>query len=172
MIPLGELSYAIGRPLSPQPRELAERAANNCRAICSAISTARAADGRGWRIEVEKLAVASDGFAPDLDARLLMTPPEGASTRVFDLDYGAVIDKVANHFVLVLIKTDFDRGTLSDKPQILGGLQGTGATLRVDRGPGSAWRGFASAIGLGMHHIAEGHDHLLFLFACCCCRRR
>ncbi len=165
MIPLGELSYAIGRPLSPQPRELTGAEREQLSRYLLGHIHARAADGRGWRIEVEKLAVASDGFAPDLDARLLMTPPEGASTRVFDLDYGAVIDKVANHFVLVLIKTDFDRGTLSDKPQILGGLQGSGATLRVDRGPGSAWRGFASAIGLGMHHIAEGHDHLLFLFA-------
>ncbi len=48
---------------------------------------------------------------------------------------------------------------------MIGGLQAPTFTMRVDRGPGSAWRGFAAAMRLGMHHIAEGHDHLLFLIA-------
>jgi hypothetical protein len=48
---------------------------------------------------------------------------------------------------------------------MMGGLQSPVFIAHIDRGPGSAWRGFASAMRLGMRHIAEGHDHLLFLIA-------
>jgi hypothetical protein len=65
--------------------------------------------------------------------------------------------------VLVLQRTDFDGGRLSSRPRMIGGLQGGARTLNVDAGPGAGWRGFVAAVGLGMRHIAEGHDHLLFL---------
>jgi hypothetical protein len=94
-----------------------------------------------------------------------MHPPKGASVRVFDLTYSGIIDRVRNHFVLVTSRMDFEAGRLSDRPRMIGGLQSGAVTIRVDRGPGSAWRGFASAVRLGMRHIAEGHDHLLFLMA-------
>jgi len=42
-------------------------------------------------------------------------------------------------------------------------LRDTGRTVRVDRTNGSWWNGFGSLFRLGMRHIAEGTDHLLFL---------
>jgi hypothetical protein len=94
-----------------------------------------------------------------------MRPPSGATSRAFDFGYTGVIDKVRNHFVLVLVRSDYGGGQVSEDPRLLGGLQWDARALRVDRGPESAWRGFASAVALGMRHIAEGHDHLLFLLA-------
>jgi hypothetical protein len=72
---------------------------------------------------------------------------------------------VPNHIVLVVARNDFAGGHLTERAEMLGGLQSGAMTLHIDRGRGSDWRGFVSAIGLGMHHIAEGHDHLLFLIA-------
>jgi len=126
---------------------------------------ATAPDGRPWTLKLRDLAVVDDGSGPDLKAQVEMRPPAGASARVFDLAYSAVIERVRNHFVLVMSRMDFDAGRLSDRPRMIGGLQSGAVTLRVDRGPGSAWRGFVSAVRLGMRHIAEGHDHLLFLMA-------
>ncbi len=162
VIPLGELGYALGRTI-PVPLRGAEQA--RLRDYLLASMALRAPDGRRWSLKVDRLTIVPDGFAPDLVAVVTATPPPGAPLRVFDLDYGAVIARVPNHFVLVLARNDFAGGRLSDHPAMIGGLQSASRTLRVDRGPGSAWRGFVSAIGLGMHHIAEGHDHLLFLIA-------
>jgi hypothetical protein len=122
-------------------------------------------DGRRWRQEIKDVRLATDGGSADIDLTVTLTPPSGASPRVFDLHYSAVIDRVPNHFVLLLVRTDSDSGHLSDRPQMLGGLQQGNMAIRIDRGPGSAWRGFVAAVGLGIRHIAQGHDHLLFLLA-------
>ncbi|WP_293678233.1 HupE/UreJ family protein [uncultured Phenylobacterium sp.] len=161
VVPLGELGYAMGRPISPRPgpappgldRYLMQRLA------------VRAPDGRPWALELRELRISPDAGGPDLVAQVGMRPPPGAPLRRFDFSYGVVIDQVRNHFVMVMVRNDYAGGQLSEQPQLLGALQGGARTLAVNRGPGSAWRGFASAVGLGMRHIAEGHDHLLFLLA-------
>lgn len=155
VVPMGELSYALGKPAAPPM----------LRDYLLGHMAAKTPDGRPWTLKVRDLAVVNDGSGGRLKAHLEMRPPPGSSVRQFDLTYSAVIDRVRNHMVLVLARTDFDAGRLSDRPRMIGGLQSDVQTLRVDRGSGSAWRGFVSAIGLGMHHIAEGHDHLLFLMA-------
>jgi len=161
VVPMGEIGYALGRP-TPAPGPDRERSLIFLRQYLLTHMAVRSPDGRPWSIAVKGVAI-SDDAAPDFKARLLLRPPPGASPRRFDLTYSMVIDRVPNHFVLVLQRTDFDGGRLSDRPRMIGGLQGPVRTLRVDPGPGNAWRGFAAAVGLGMRHIAEGHDHLLFL---------
>lgn len=163
-IPLGELGYATGRPVPVALPPGAAPAPDDFVRYVLERTAVRAPDGRPWRLSLLDASVMG-GTAPDFVAQLRLEPPAGAPLRRFDLAYSAVIDRVASHIVLVYVKTDFAGGTLSERPRLLGGLQPQVRTLRVDRGPGSAWRGFGSAIGLGMHHIAEGHDHLLFLLA-------
>lgn len=162
VIPLGELAYALDRPTLAEPGPGRDANLPMLQRYLLAHMAVKTPDGRPWTLRVQNLAIAGDG---DLRARLEMRPPAGANVRRFDLTYSAVIDRVQNHFVLVTTGNDFEAGQLSDRPRMIGGLQGEARTLRVDRGPGSAWRGFVSAVGLGMRHIAEGHDHLLFLMA-------
>ncbi|WP_293883125.1 HupE/UreJ family protein [Sphingomonas sp.] len=156
IVPLSEISYALGRDL---------KSADQTEAYLRQHLRVVAPDGRPWQIAFRNTIITQESGGRDVHARVDLTPPAGAPLRVFDLNYTGVIDRVPNHFVVVLARNDFDAGRLSDRPRMIGGLQAGAQTLRVDRGPGSAWRGFVSAVGLGMHHIAEGHDHLLFLFA-------
>ncbi len=161
VVPVGELGYATGIGIGPlDRRSKAMLSAYFLRAI-----TVRAPDGRRWQAKITQLGISADASSPDIELAIRLTPPVGAPLRRFDLDYRAVIDRVPNHFVLIAVRSDSDSGRLSDRPQMLGALQQGHMTIRIDRGDGSAWRGFASAIRLGMHHIAEGHDHLLFLIA-------
>ena len=125
----------------------------------------RAPDGRAWTVRPRGLALAGEGWAQDIVAAFDLLPPPGASPRRFDLDYRGVIDRLPNHFVLVFARSDVASGVLSTDTQMIGALQAQQTRLHVDRGQGSAWAGFKGAIGLGMAHIAEGHDHLLFLIA-------
>jgi hypothetical protein len=165
LIPLNELSYATGRRLvkSAGPASGADRAFY--RDYLLGHLAVHAPDHRSWTVEVDDLGVVSDSWGTDLRGVLRLTPPPGASARRFDLRYDAVIDHVANHFVLVFAHSDFRTGTFATEPRMIGAIQAPVFSLAVDRGEGSAWRGFISAMGLGMRHIAEGHDHLLFLIA-------
>ncbi|RYD81242.1 MAG: hypothetical protein EOP61_43140, partial [Sphingomonadales bacterium] len=161
-IPLGELEYA--EPGFRAVREitgLAERRMID-RYLRHHMS-ARSPDDRAWTIRVTETNIGGD--PADLSARVTLAPPAGASTRHLSLRYDAVIDHIPNHIALVVLKSDFDAGHLSDRPELLGGIRQGSETILIDRGPGSALRGFGAAIGLGIHHIAEGHDHLLFLVA-------
>jgi hypothetical protein len=164
VVPLSELTYATnidipsGSSMSPATRAiLASYFVGHMNVLSP--------DGRAWGKRADDVALSNDGFSPDILLKVTLTPPAGAPLRRFDFHYSAVIDHIANHFVLLLVRTDSDSGHLTDHPQMLGGLQQGNMTIRIDRGPGSAWRGFVSAVGLGIHHIAEGHDHLLFLIA-------
>jgi hypothetical protein len=161
LIPLAELAYAVGHPipgdLGPAPAELNHYVLPRL--------AAHAPDGRPWTRSLVRARIVADVGGPDYIAEVLLTPPAGASLRQFDVTDRAVIDRVDNHLVLVAVRTDYGGGQLADEPRLLGGLQGGKRTLRVDRGPESDVRGFLAAIYLGMHHIAEGHDHLLFLLA-------
>ncbi|KRB86095.1 hypothetical protein ASE00_04975 [Sphingomonas sp. Root710] len=153
-VPVGELRYA-------EPALSASDGAALRRWAMAHIA-ARAPDGRPWRIDLIDAHITREAPS-DAVFRFGLQPPPGATTRLFALHYSGVIDRLSNHFVLVMLGTDFAGGHFGDSPRMLGALQQGAADLRVDRGPGSGWRGFRGALALGMHHIAEGHDHLLFL---------
>ena len=162
LIPLNELELGSGIRVDPA-RPMTQMPALN--AYLQRHIRAAAPDGRAFSVTIDDIAVVRDPAQADLRVKVTLAPPAGASPRTFDLRYDAVIDRVPNHFVLVFARSDFASGTLSSEPEMIGGLQQPTIAMRVDRGPGSAWRGFAAAMRLGMHHIAEGHDHLLFLIA-------
>lgn len=160
VVPLAEIAYAragLGAEEALKPAALRRDLIDHM-AVTSP-------DGRSWSLEVRDAGIVNDAGGPDFKAHLVMRPPPGAPLRRFDLAYSLVIDRVPNHVVLVLQRTDFDGGRLSARPRMIGGLQSGVRTLRVDPGPGAGWRGFVAAVGLGMRHIAEGHDHLLFLMS-------
>jgi hypothetical protein len=70
---------------------------------------------------------------------------------------------VPSQVVLVTIRTDWRTSTFADAPQLVGVLRGSDQSVRIDRRDGNWWHGFGSVFNLGMRHIAEGTDHLLFL---------
>ena len=157
IVPLAELSFALRRQVPGKLGPLKDPEVRDYLVRRVAVP--------GWQVRLTSLDIIHEAGPPDLRARFALVPPPGVSPRHFDLAYSAVIDRVPNHIVLVVARNDFAGGHLSERAQMLGGLQSGSTTLRIDRGAGSDWRGFVSAIGLGMHHIAEGHDHLLFLIA-------
>jgi len=157
IVPLAELSFALRRQIPDTLGPVHD--ADVRRYIEKRLNVP------GWRVTPIAIDIVHEAGPPDLRARFTLIPPPGASPRRFDLNYSAVIDRVPNHIVLVVARNDFAGGHLTERAEMLGGLQSGAMTLHIDRGNGSDWRGFVSAIGLGMHHIAEGHDHLLFLIA-------
>ena len=165
LMPMSELAYGSNHPLSLTEAGGVRPAAAFLRGYVRTHLGAHTADGRPWTMAITDMTIVADSWNTDIRVLVRLTPPSGGSARRFLLAWDGIIDRVANHFVLVFARSDFATGTLASEPEMIGGLQGTTRTIVIDRGAGSAWRGFAASLRLGMAHIAEGHDHLLFLIA-------
>ncbi|MGF7147913.1 hypothetical protein FHS96_001522 [Sphingomonas zeicaulis] len=163
-IPLSEVEYAMGRRFAVAPDGTLGAGQAQIIAYVRKRLMLSTSDAR-WRVASTGFRTVDNGGSYDVHLKFRATPPAGRSPRRFDLDYRAVIDAVPSHFVLVLLRSDYAGGAISHEPELLGGLRSKTTVLHINRGAGSAWNGFASSIGLGMQHIAEGHDHLLFLLA-------
>jgi len=98
-----------------------------------------------------------------------MGPPKGRSLRNFLFDYDVIVHQIITHSILVYLKNDWKNGLHSeDTGELLGVIatnfkMGKFEPLTVNLEEGSWWKGFKNMVGLGMQHIKEGTDHLLFL---------
>jgi hypothetical protein len=80
------------------------------------------------------------------------------------LHYGFILDVVPAHQVYVALVSDWANGQVAEgEPQVLGVLGGGVTDLTLDRDQQTPAHGFFAVVWLGMLHIAEGTDHLLFL---------
>jgi hypothetical protein len=158
IIPQGEYAYATGNPTGNDGAAL-----QRAQAYLRENILVRTRGGPGWTLTFRSIAFAHIAGPPDLHAIARLTPPPGVSPRRLQIDWSAVIAAVPNHFVLFVVRSDFSSGALNSNRHILGALQGDRRSLEIDRGDPGLWRGFAAATRLGMRHIADGKDHLLFL---------
>jgi hypothetical protein len=92
-----------------------------------------------------------------------MQAPPGASTEVFALDSDVIVSSVVSHNAFVSVRRDFRNALLGDQPQMIGLIAYQQTHLSVDGSGGSWGQGFQRVFSLGLHHIAAGTDHLLFL---------
>jgi hypothetical protein len=123
-------------------------------------------DGRPFAIElIAPPQIERIEGAPYTVAHLRLTPPAGATADVFAVDCQVLLDRVPAQVILASIRTDWQTSTFANDPQLLAVLHGSERTVPVDRRHGNWWHGFGSVFHLGMRHIAEGTDHLLFLLA-------
>ena len=146
-VPLAEMRYA-----GTTPDALVQRL------------SATSQTGARWAVKLSSAETITAPPEPDLVAHFILTPPDG-KVRRFTLTYDGVISAVPSHIVLVSVRRDYAGGALLEEPALIGALRQGQTRLEIDRGRGSAWRGFLAAIGVGIHHIAIGYDHILFLLA-------
>jgi hypothetical protein len=98
-----------------------------------------------------------------------MVPPVGADLRKFTFDYDVIMHEVITHKALVLLDQDWANGIHGEtSAQVVGMIKldvptGKIYPLEVSLTKGSYWKGFTSMLQLGMQHIRDGTDHLLFL---------
>jgi hypothetical protein len=87
----------------------------------------------------------------------------GESARFLELSYDAILHRVSNHNILVFVRHDVQSGKVDGAPEPLGTLHYQKTTLVIDRSAGSLFQGLRAMFQVGVRHIAEGTDHLLFL---------
>jgi HupE / UreJ protein len=107
----------------------------------------------------------------DLVYQLLCTPPQGAGVRNFDIHYDVIMHELMTHHLLIKINSDWANGTIANQNNDLevaslsvNTFDNTIPPIAIRLDEASNWKGFKSMVQLGISHIAEGTDHLLFLF--------
>ncbi|XUL87896.1 HupE/UreJ family protein [Streptomyces galilaeus] len=89
---------------------------------------------------------------------LTIRPPQGQQVTDFDLRYDVIVEELLTHRVIVTAR----HGTGADA-KTLGVIDWDTKSLKV-RAEQSSWTsGFRAAAGLGIEHVGQGADHLLFL---------
>lgn len=120
-------------------------------------------DDRPWAVTLGTGSVRTIDGTAHLVYPLGLRPPDGRVTN-FRLRYDVIVEELLTHKVVVTVRYDFDRGILkTDDAETLGVVDFATKSLDVPAGEGSWLRGFTTTAGLGIEHVGEGADHLLFL---------
>lgn len=162
-LPLEELQISFQQPLLAATNTILLKHRKALEDYIVAHVNPETPTGHKWTVEVQQLETQLAKQPFDLVARVWMKPPAGESPRKFVFNYSVINHEVMSHNALVLVRNDWDTAVFSGKPEPLGNIIFTITSLNIDRTQGGWWRGFRSVLSVGMHHIAEGTDHLLFL---------
>ena len=164
-LPVPELEAALHRPmLSAQPT-LFDGDRDAIRALVARDLHAVSADGQSWKIDVDALRSDIDDRVPVVVVSVKLTPPRAHSPQVFRLVDDVIGNDVPNHAAWIGLRSDFAHGVIAGSPTVVGVTGYLHHSVLIDRAGGGASGGFRATFCFGMQHIADGIDHLLFLFA-------
>jgi hypothetical protein len=173
-LPVGELGMAL-RPSAPLTAvEILGSFKDSLKLYLQSHITSLSMDGQKWTVEVIEMTLENienpeeRNSLEDIIVKIWLKPPAGATTRQFILNYDVVMHQVVTHSALVSIRQDWETGVVTEHPAEVGIIaveprNGQIFPLTVSLESNGLWGGFKSMVGLGMLHIAEGTDHLLFL---------
>lgn len=126
---------------------------------------------QSWVTRIDSIRVTTDtdpdvGRYQEVLVYFQMTPPASTWLRSFTFNYTAIIHEVVTHKILVFVKQDWKTGLNGEQIGIIKMDVRSGLVhpLPIDLAKGSYWSGFQRMVLLGIEHIREGADHLLFLF--------
>lgn len=160
-LPVDRLAIAVDRDLTPAG-VLGEDRSFLKRYTAQHIS-AVGEDGIPWTVGLGTGSVRTIDGTAHLVYPLTIRPPDGRVTD-FRLRYDVIVEELLTHKVIATVRYDFDRGILrTDDAETLGVLDWDTKSLRVPADEGSWLKGFVTTAGLGIEHVGEGADHLLFL---------
>lgn len=155
LLPIDRLSIVMGGDLT------AEDAAGSRRARIEAYTQrhieATGDDGAAWDVAVDDGRIETRKGVTYIAMDLTLTPPDGHVTK-FKLDYDVIMEQLVTHRALVTLTRDGH-----DDPQSLGAFQWDRESMRVNPA-GISWLSqVRNGVSVGVEHISEGADHLLFL---------
>ncbi len=173
-IPLSELELAFGHNVTENTDTLVERLSPQ---LTEYLKTHihPVTGNQSWTVEVAGMQIGKaeqtqSGAYQEITAHLFLIPPTGVGTRQFTLNYDVIMHQVVTHRALVSLRNDWETGNIGASPTEAGVIMVDTQTARIlpleiNLEKGGWWTGFKGMVSLGMQHIKEGTDHLLFLLA-------
>jgi hypothetical protein len=128
---------------------------------------------KNWNVTIGDLLLSDSnqelsGDYKELSVKITLTPNDLKDLRNFELQYDVITHQVVTHETLVSIRNDWKSGIHGENAAQIGVIAvdiptNTIKPFIVKQEEGSTWKGFLAMFKLGMSHIKEGTDHLLFL---------
>ena len=157
-LPLDRLAIALNQPLTnavaAEPATLAELQSY----VATHLSATDPTTGTPWAVSVSNARTGVVDGIDHLVVDIAMTPPGTVGASV-TLHYDGIVHRLVSHRIIVSTRP---AGT-DDAYTALGILDWQTQTIDMPTQGATAEQGFPAAVTLGIHHIAEGADHLLFL---------
>lgn len=175
LLPLSELQSAVGMSVSDHSERLVERLGGALREYLMKHIRPKSFEGMPWKVTVGEMQLLEStdpivGTYKELAVEFEMTPPSGYDLRNFFFDYDVILHQVASHKALIHVKQDWAQGLVREDTltQQIGVIEWDAVNNKlnpflVSLEQGSRWKGFINMVHLGIDHIAEGTDHLLFV---------
>jgi len=169
-LPLSELGAALSLPLASQPLSAVTDDGARIEHYVREHFAIRGRDDRGWTMhlgamDLKKTSNANWSTNDWLVLHATVEAPAGASTEVFALDDSVIVERVVSHQAMVYVRRDVRNSLLGDRPMLIATAGFGNTRIEVDGSGGGWWQGWCHLFSLGLHHIAEGTDHMLFLLA-------
>jgi hydrogenase/urease accessory protein HupE len=172
-LPISELQLIFGQDFIGKPKEIIPKYNEQLRTYILKHFRPTSLDNRAWNVILKDFSIEpsqqlDDKFYQDLSVHLQIIPPTGASTRAFNLNYDVIIHQVATHSIIVSIRQDWESGISAEEPSQIGVMSWDVVNnelhpFKVNLQQGSIWQGFKNMVTLGISHIWEGTDHILFI---------
>ena len=173
-IPIPELALSFNRKILENPATVVEDYSDPLKDYLKAHIHAYVNKENPWSIEIVSMdmdkgtQVLSGPPFWELRVHLNLLPNKNEDTRKFTLDYDVVMHEVINHTTLVSVRNDWENGIITDNPVEVGIIGRDMQTMtikpfEINLKKGSSWKGFSSMFRLGVEHIKNGTDHLLFI---------
>lgn len=175
LLPLSELQSAVGMSVNDHSERLVERLGEPLREYLMKHIRPKSFEGVVWKVAVGEMQLLESndpivGTYKELAVEFEMTPPSGYDLRNFFFDYDVILHQVASHKALIHVKQDWAQGLVREDTltQQIGVIEWDVVNNKlnpflVSLQQGSRWKGFINMVHLGIDHIAEGTDHLLFV---------
>lgn len=172
VLPLSELREAIGLPVDATAAELATQHASHVKTYIDKHIAIATPDGKFYIKKNTLLEASHTNDGDVIVARVHFQAPNNASTTQFVLHDDAIVAEIVTHNIFVFVRRDFrnglfvntsDNGVVDEQSTMIGVMHYQQKKLTVDGSSGSWLQGFKKVFQLGMQHIAEGIDHVLFL---------
>jgi hypothetical protein len=173
-IPIPELALSFDHNISKNPAAIVEDYGARLKDYLKAHIHAWINKEDPWLIDIVSMnmdkgtQVFSGPPFWELRVHLNLLPNQDEDTRKFFLNYDVVMHEVINHTALVSVRNDWENGIITDNPIAVGVISRDMQTMTVkpfeiNFKKGSSWKGFTSMFRLGVEHIKNGTDHLLFI---------
>jgi hypothetical protein len=171
-LPLKEMQLAVPFDITKNTTNLLKNHQQDIAKYILSHFSIQGKDGGKLKMLIEKMSILkteqeATGNYDNLIVNLIINS-ENNSVRQFTINYDAIMHQVLNHKAIVYIRQDWDNGIIGEANTQIGTINIDINTLKVipfkvNLSKGSNWKGFVSMVKLGMKHIFEGIDHLLFL---------
>ena len=172
-IPINELQFVFSENITNNTDTLIERFYTELSDYFTEHINPVNQNGTPWDIKIVSFDLNESeqteaGAYQELIVKLKLTPPHGSDIRKFDLYYDGVLHQVATHKILVIVRSDWAVNNIENNYSEIGVISldivsNTVLPLKVDLGKVDKLASIKSMFFLGIQHISEGTDHLLFI---------